>query len=202
MEEKPVFNDHQTYSEKELYARIADGDEQAFLLLFKTFSPMIRPFTRKITNSEADAEDVIQEVFVRIWLYRDRFTEIENLKSWIFTVTANECMRYMRQKLTYERKTDELVHRQPSPENNTPLEYAQLNQISRFVKEAVEGMPAQRKKIYSLSRDHGMKPAAIAAALSLSVGTVKNVLSRALNDIRDHLVASGISLSVMLFLLR
>jgi len=203
LETKPVFNDDLTFSEKELYARIAEGDEQAFLLLFNTFSPMIRPFARNITNSETDAEDIIQEVFVRIWLYRDRFSEIENLKSWIFTVSANECMRYMRQKLTYERKTSELVNRQPSLENTSPLEYAQLNQISRFVKEAVEAMPSQRKKIYSLSRDHGMKPAAIAVALSLSVGTVKNVLSRALNDIREHLVANGISLIItLMFLLR
>jgi RNA polymerase sigma-70 factor (ECF subfamily) len=201
LEEKPVFTSNQTYTETELCVRVAEGDEQAFLLLFKTFSPMIRPFARNITNSHADAEDIIQEVFVRIWLHRDRFPEIENLKSWIFTVAANECMKYMRQKLTYERKTGELLHRQPSPENATPLEYAQLNQISRLVKEAVEAMPSQRKKIYYLSRDHGMKPAAVAAALSLSVGTVKNVLSRALKDIRDHLTAGGISLSTMLCLI-
>jgi RNA polymerase sigma-70 factor (ECF subfamily) len=112
-------------------------------------------------------------------------------------------MRYMRQKMTYERKTGELVNHQPTLENTSPLEYAQMNQISRIVKEAVEAMPSQRKKIYSLSRDHGMKPAAIAVALSLSVGTVKNVLSRALNDIREHLVASGISLIItLMFLLR
>lgn len=201
MDKKPVFTNNQTYTETELCVRIAEGDEQAFLLLFKTFSPMIRPFARNITNSHADAEDIIQEVFVRIWLHRDRFHKIENLKGWIFTVAANECMKYMRQKLTYERKTGELLHRQPLPENATPLEYAQLNQISRLVKEAVEAMPSQRKKIYYLSRDHGMKPAAVAAALSLSVGTVKNVLSRALKDIRDHLTEGGISLGIMLCLI-
>jgi RNA polymerase sigma-70 factor (ECF subfamily) len=181
--------------------RIAEGDEQAFMVLFKTFSPMIRPFARNLTQSESDAEDIIQEVFVRVWLYRDRFSEIQNLKSWIFTVTANECMRYMRQKLTYQRKTGELLTRPENPENITPLDYAQLNQITRLVTAAVDAMPSQRKKIYSLSRDHGMKPAAIATALSLSVGTVKNVLSRALKDVRDHLAASGISLIVTLMCL-
>jgi RNA polymerase sigma-70 factor (ECF subfamily) len=193
-----VFTESIANREENLYLKIAEGDEQAFLVLFKTFSPLIRPFARNITHSEADAEDVIQETFIRVWLYRDKLSEIQNLKSWIFTVAAHECMRYMRQKLTYERKTGELVHQQPVPADASPLDFVQLNEINRLVKEAVNAMPPQRKLIYRMSRDQGLKPAAIAAQLSLSVGTVKNVLSFALKEIREHLVHSGITLGVLL----
>ena len=94
--------------DKLLLVSIAEGDEQAFLVLFERYAPLIRPFARHITQSEKDAEDIIQETFIRVWLYRDKLAEIHNVKSWIYTVAARECMRYMRQKLTYEKKGIEL----------------------------------------------------------------------------------------------
>jgi RNA polymerase sigma-70 factor (ECF subfamily) len=116
----------------------------------------------------------------------------------VFTVAAHEGMRFMRQKLTYEKKTGELVNRSSQPGEASPLDFVQLNEMNRFVKEAVNAMPPQRKLIYQMSREQGLKPAAIAAQLILSVGTVKNVLSQALKEIREHLVRSGITLSLLL----
>jgi RNA polymerase sigma-70 factor (family 1) len=184
--------------DKTLFVSIAEGDEWAFLMLFERYAPLIRPFARHITHSEGDAEDIIQETFIRVWLHRDKLTEIHNIKSWLFTVAAHECMRYMRQKLTYEKKTRELVNHSLQPGEASPLDFVQLNEINRIVREAVNAMPPQRKLIYQMSRDQGLKPAAIATQLVLSVGTVKNVLSLALKEIREHLIRSGISLSVLL----
>jgi RNA polymerase sigma-70 factor (family 1) len=185
--------------DKTLFASIAEGDEQAFLVLFERYAPLIRPFARHITHSERDAEDIIQETFIRIWLYRDKLTEIQNVKSWVFTVAAHEGMRYMRQKLTYEKKMGQLANHSLKPVEASPLDFVQRNEISRLVKEAVNAMPPQRKLIYQMSREQGLKPATIAAQMVLSVGTVKNVLSLALKEIREHLVRSGISLSLLLY---
>ena len=177
-------------------------DEEAFLSLFKCYAPLIRPFARKITQSDADAEDIIQETFIRIWLYRDKLPDIQHLRKWIYTVAARECMRYMRQRLSHEKKTKAFENRQELPENTCPFRFVQYNEIHKIVNRVVDAMPSQRKRIYQLSRDQGLKPAAIAAELSLSVGTVKNVLSRALNDIRYELIKAGISISLLFFLLR
>jgi RNA polymerase sigma-70 factor (family 1) len=186
------------HDDKTLFLSIAEGDEQAFFVLFERYAPLIRPFARHISHSERDAEDIIQETFIRVWLYRDKLPEIQNVRSWVFTVAAHEGMRFMRQKLTYEKKTGELVNRSSQPGEASPLDFVQLNEMNRFVKEAVNAMPPQRKLIYQMSREQGLKPAAIAAQLILSVGTVKNVLSQALKEIREHLVRSGITLSLLL----
>ena len=185
-------------NEAEMLTQIAAGNEQAFFVLFKAYSPLIRPFARKIALSEMSAEDILQETFVRVWLSRDKLPEIKNLKGWMFTVAANECMRYMRNKLTYERKTEELQQIQVQPENPSPLDFVQLNEITRIVQGVVNEMPSQRRVIYQMSRNQGLKPAVIADHLCLSVGTVKNVLSKAVKDIRESLLQSGITLAVLL----
>lgn len=190
---------NQKYADPELLSRIAEGDEAAFFTLFSEYAPLIRPFARNVTHSADDAEEILQETFIRIWLHRDKITEIENLRSWIFTVAARESMRYMREKLTYERKVGESIQQIPAQTSITPLHYAQLAEVQRVIRETVAAMPAQRKLIYQLSREEGLKPSAIAEKLSLSVGTVKNVLSHALKDIREVLTTSGIPLSLLVY---
>ena len=73
----------------------------------------------------------------------------------------------------------------------TPFDHLQVDEIFRIVHEAVQNMPPQRKRIFEMSRNEGLKPAAIAARLSLSVSTVKNVLSASLKEIRGCLRSSG-----------
>jgi RNA polymerase sigma-70 factor (family 1) len=184
--------DFAVHSEHETISAISDGDEQAFLLLFKQYSPLIRPFVRRLTYSEVDADEIIQETFIRIWLYRDKLPGVKNLRGWIFTVASNESMRYMRSKLTYEKNVNHSQKSNDQQSETTPEQCTQLAEISKVIKEAVNDMPPQRKLIYQLSRDAGLKPAAVAEQLSLSVGTVKNVLSHSLKEIRERLVKYGL----------
>lgn len=193
------MSDKNTYEEQELLTLIAGGDEQAFYRLFTSYTPLLRPFARHITHSETDAEEILQESFIRIWLYRDKIMEVENLRSWIFTVAAHECMSYMRRKITYQQKMGQLEDRAASERENTPLEMVQLSEVIRIIQHTVAKMPPQRKLIYRLSRDESMKPADIARLLSLSVSTVKNVLSRALKEIREELLAAGLGAGLLVY---
>jgi RNA polymerase sigma-70 factor (ECF subfamily) len=187
------------YEDQELLPLIAGGDEQAFYQLFTRYTPLLRPFARSITHSETDAEEVLQESFIRIWLYRDKIMEVAHLKSWIFTVTAHECMNFMRKKLTYEQKLGQLATTAPTATEVTPLDFVQLSELSRLIQETISRMPPQRKLIYRLSREEGMKPAAIAKQLSLSVGTVKNVLSHATQEVREQVISTGVPAGLLLY---
>lgn len=191
--------DYAAYNEPELVGDIADGDEQAFLQLFRHYSPLIRPFARRITYSEVDADEIIQETFIRIWLYRDKLPDIQNLRNWIFTVAAHESMRYMRKKLTYEKKLDKSRQEQLPATAPTPEHYTQMGEVRRIIREVVDAMPPQRRLIYELSREQGLKPAVIAQHLSLSVGTVKNVLCLSLKEIRERLLKAGIPLGILMY---
>lgn len=182
-----------------LLSSIADGDEKSFLSLFSVYSPQIRSFARKVTFSDEDAEEIIQETFLRVWLYRDKLPELLNIQSWIFTVAANECMRFMRKKINYEKRLEKSANSTAINPIPTPLDYVQAGEVSEIIYNTVNAMPPRKKAIYQLSRDNGLKPAAIAEKLSLSVGTVKNVLSQSLAEIRTALLEKGISLGIILY---
>jgi RNA polymerase sigma-70 factor (family 1) len=182
MDRPPLFPDD------EFRQRIAEGDEAVFTELFHHYYPQLRPFIRRFSPSEADAEEVLQETFVRIWLSRDKLPGIENLRAWVFTIASRQCLTALRNNLSRRRKLTALSEREAA---QAPVDSASLAEITRLVAEAVQRMPPQRQRIYRLSREEGMKPAAIAGELSLSVSTVKNVLVSALREIREHLAASG-----------
>jgi RNA polymerase sigma-70 factor (ECF subfamily) len=183
--------------EKELCMRIADGDEAAFASLFNRYYPLLRPFILKFTHSADKTEEMLQETFMRVWLSRDELPDIENLQAWIFTIAARMCLHALRTELNHRKKLAALQSLEAGQQTTTPLESTQLAEISRLVSEAVNNMPPQRQRIYRMSREQGLKPAAIAEALSLSVATVKNALVAALKDIRHHLGAAGHTISLL-----
>lgn len=171
---------------------ISDGDERAFATLFNHYYCLVRPFVWKFTQSPRDTEEILQETFIKIWLHRYKITEIENLRAWIFKIASRECLYTLRKNLHYRQKMSALQMGIPAEAlEETPADLVQTAEISRIVQKAVDQMPVQRKRIYQMSRDEGMKPGEIAEALSLSVSTVKNVLSTSLKYIRDRLAAAG-----------
>lgn len=186
--------------EKELCKRIADGDEVAFASLFNHYYPLLRPFIFKFTRSADKTEEMLQETFMRVWLCRDQLPEIEDLHAWIFTIASRQCLQAIRTELNHRKKITRLQQQEAGLVTNTPLESTQLAEINRLVTQAVNKMPPQRQRIYRMSREQGLKPAAIAEMLSLSVATVKNVLVVALKDIRAHLNASGHMISWFILL--
>ena len=193
MEPRVLFSE-----DDDVRQRIADGDEAVFTELFHHYYGQLRPFVRRFAATEADAEEILQETFVRIWLSRDKLPEITNLRSWIFTVASRQCLTALRSNLNNRRKIT--AFQQQTPATVIPADSASLSEMTLLVAEAVNRMPPQRQRIYRLSREAGLKPAAIAGELSLSVSTVKNVLVVALKEIRDHLAASGHVISLLVIL--
>lgn len=187
------------YYEKEFLIRIAEGDEDAFAVFFQGNYPRLRPFVARFFTASDQAEDAIQEVFIRVWLNRDRLPSVENIGGWLRTITARVCMNALRKEVTRSRHSRG-ISLQGQIEPATPAEKTEASEINRLVSIAINNMPPQRKQIYLLSRSEGMKPAEIADHLSLSVNTVRNVLVVALKEIREFLVAHGHIISLFYLL--
>ncbi|QEC43457.1 RNA polymerase sigma factor [Pseudobacter ginsenosidimutans] len=192
------------YEEKELLNRIAGGDEQAFEIILKQYYPKLRPFIYKYTSSSGDMEEVLQNCFLRVWINRDKLPSIIHFSAWIYKVASREYLLYLRQKMKEKQQISlELAESLADKVVGNPEEMVQFRQVKAALREAVELLPEQRKKIFKMSRDEGMKIAEIAAALSVSTSTVKNALTTALKQIREYLLARGyhiplILLSIML----
>lgn len=183
-----------------LFQRISEGDEQAFYQFYTEYRPQLRSFALQVTRTDADADDVLQETFMRIWLSRDTLTSIDKPRSWVFTVNARVCLEYVRRKLSH-KKRDSLGGHSAGADPATPFDLAHVNEIAAVIQQTIERMPAQRRRIFRLSRDDGKKPAEIAEILGISNGTVRNVLMTALKEVREGLIAAGYTLSSFIIIL-
>jgi RNA polymerase sigma-70 factor (family 1) len=193
--EENVFN------ERELLLSIAAGDEPAFSLLYHHYYPLLRPFAGRVACSVADTEEIIQETFIRVWLYRDKLPEIEHFRAWLFKVASRENLTYLRKKLPVMLEADGPAAETTGTPVHTPFQCLQAAEVKHLISEAIALLPEQRRKIFRMSRDEGMTATEIAAALSVSVQTVHNTVTTALKQIRDYLEAHGYIVPSLIYLL-
>ncbi|MBE9601809.1 RNA polymerase sigma factor [Pedobacter sp. MC2016-24] len=188
-----------TREEQLLLTQIAEGDEKAFAVLFYRYLPVLHPYALKFTKSEAAAEEIIQDTFLRVWLNREKIETVDNVKAWLYKYASNECLNYLRKQLKQVKAIDQLTAEHPL-QSNVTTDTINLNDINHLIAQVVDKLPAQRKKIYQLSRLEGLSIPEIAASLDLSPNTVKNALVISLKTIRTHLNNHGIALSVLAYI--
>ncbi|UYQ94525.1 RNA polymerase sigma-70 factor [Chitinophaga horti] len=178
------------HNEKWLLQQVSEGDENSFEQLYRHYYPRLRPFVCKHTGSDAQAEEIIQETFIRIWLNREKLPEVTHFSAWVYKVASREFLTALRKKLTYEEKIGALQYA-AGEVASSPFEQMQVREIKALVSEAVERLPDQRRRVFRMSRDQGLKVNEIAEQLSISPQTVKNMLTTSLRQIREHLAAAG-----------
>lgn len=185
--------------ERKLITEIVEGDEKAFSSLFFLYLPVLQSFAFRFTRSEHAAEEIIQDAFIRIWLNRDQLANVVNVKAYLYKFVSNECLSYLRKKLSQEKMIQSFKSQQEEDHNST-LESVHLNEINRIIAAAVLKLPHQRQKIYQLSRNDGKSIPEIAELLHISPNTVKNALVSALKTIRTQLEQHGITFLIPLLI--
>src|ERR1700737_3967329 len=84
------------HDEKALFQLLAGGDEEAFRQLFHHYNKMLQPFVFKLTRSSQAAEEVLQEVFLKLWLHREKLAAVEDPKAYLIRIVSNESFNYLR----------------------------------------------------------------------------------------------------------
>ncbi|PWV57018.1 RNA polymerase sigma factor [Chitinophaga sp. S165] len=180
-----------TYSDKELFRLISEGDENAFRQLFHIYVPQLQPLARHITKTDAVAEDIIQETFLKLWISRDKLPEIENPRSWLLKIVFHQSFSYLRRQAVHDKAMGILGAGEAGQDLFTPEINLAYTTMVKLIGDAVQQLPPQAKRIYQMSREKGMKIPEIASALALSPSTVKNSLVRSLQTIRNYLQQAG-----------
>ncbi|RBL90228.1 RNA polymerase sigma factor [Chitinophaga flava] len=186
-------------NENALIQQIASGDEQAFGVFFSYYYPQLFSLVRRFSLNDEDVREALQETFLQVWLQRDMLVEIRQMRGWLLRIATRQCRAVLRKNLLIlrsENKVYEDVFYEG--ESITMTEPTTVAEITKLVRDAVQQMPDQRRRIYQLSREEGLKPSEIATHLSLSVSTVKNTLVTALKQIREHLAKAGYPLPWLL----
>jgi RNA polymerase sigma-70 factor (family 1) len=179
------------HTDKVLFQRIAEGNEQAFAEIFNAYVPRLMPFAQRLTEDKEAAKEIVQETFLRLWLGRDKLEAIDNPAGWIFTIASNQCYKYLRRKVLKEASSNHEV------EVNIPDKIA-ADELNVLIQTAIASLSEQRKKVFILSREHGLSIPEIAEQLKLSPNTVKNTLVSALKTVREHLESNGYLFSFLL----
>lgn len=187
--------DNHLQSDRQLFQLIAEGNEPAFEELFHLYVPQIEPVILKMVKSEAVTRDIIQDIFLNLWLSREKLATIDTPRNWIFRIVYNRAYSWLEQQSVRNNATMVL----PDSSNDTE-ESVNFAETARLVKQAILQLPSQTQKIYLLSREEGLKNAEIAERLNLSVQTVKNTLYNAGKGIKEFLSRHGIELPLILII--
>ncbi|MBO9571763.1 MAG: sigma-70 family RNA polymerase sigma factor, partial [Chitinophagaceae bacterium] len=119
-------------------------------MLFKKYIGILKPFVFSFTKSDAIADELIQDSFIRVWLSRDKLPEIDSFKPWLFKIAANECYRYLRKELT-ENNAKARIHAKLVTEvNNQVNDHISIEEIKRIAGRTIDQLAPQRKKIYQM----------------------------------------------------
>jgi len=180
------------YDEITLLKSIADNDEKAFETVFLQYGDLVHAHIFTLTKSYTASKDLVQDVFLRVWLYRDKLPELRQFRSWLLRIAYNRAFHYLRQQKVQEAGIDTYINKYGiTGETDQTREGANIQSLQQVIRQAVIEMPPQQKKIYQLSREEGLKIPEIAEKLGLSASTVKNTLVRALQTLRNSIEKSN-----------
>jgi DNA-directed RNA polymerase specialized sigma24 family protein len=124
-----------SYSDHELFFKIAEGDEVAFRQLFDRYVPRIKPAIRSFTGTETMVKDLIQNVFLLIWIGREKLPEVRSPENWIFRIVIHECSKWLRHEDVRSRSFTKLTDSTPPDSilSNSTEEYSRFILMSRDI---------------------------------------------------------------------
>lgn len=184
--------------EKELLNRLSSGDEAAFSLLFRTYHGKLYSFVLALTRNEATAEDIIQDVFMKIWTHRAQAADVLTFNAFIYRMAKNAAIdqlrRVARENILLPYVQTDLYVSQPLD----PFQSLSVSELKRRIDEAVSELPKQQRLVYKKHHYEGVEQEEIAREMNLSVSTIRNHLMHAMNRIRKAITL----FSLLVFLLR
>lgn len=172
--------------------------ESLFEGLVKEHGQKLMRLSRRVVKSEAQSRDIIQNVFLKVWEHRSAISDVQNMEAWLYRVTKNELIDFLRKTAADDRLRTSLWKAIQHTGSQTE-ELMDAKECDSMIHKAVNQLPPQRRLVYRLNRDKGLSYQEIAEELSISRHTVKNQLSLALQSIHRFLSGSiGLFLILMM----
>ena len=177
-------------SDEALMRRIRAGDRPAFTVLLNRHLKAVTGFSYRMLMDAAEAEDVAQETFLRLWRYRDKWRPEAQLRTWLFRVARNLCIdRFRRRKVV----TDQIPE-QADPRGG-PAADLERRQSSRLLNSAMKRLPERQRAAIALVYHQELSNIEAAGILGVSVDALESLLSRGRRGLKKRL--SGLQLRQM-----
>lgn len=174
-------------SDAELVRRIRAGDERALEVVFRAHYAGMASFVQRYVRSADLAEELVQDVFLKLWSKREHLADIETFRTYLFRAARNTALNHLRRVKLERRWQEEHGQEEEAPASYAADEEASEQEVAAAVQVAISRLPPRCREIFLLSRDGGLTYAEIARALEISVKTVETQMGRALKSLRVSL---------------
>jgi len=184
--------------DRQIVEQLKDGSKDAFRLIYDRYGIKIYRFALSYLKSEHDAEELVQEVFLKLWDKREKLNSLLNIQAFIYKIAVNSIYDFIRRKnveqafLSFAEGKTELT-------DETWQEII-FNDMLAQINSLMEKMPEQRRKIFKMSKENGLSNDEIAVTLGLSKRTVENQIYRATAFLKENLKLDS-SFSLLFFYL-
>ncbi|MBQ3249682.1 MAG: RNA polymerase sigma-70 factor [Bacteroidales bacterium] len=170
--------------ESRLIELIREGDPLSFEILFQKYYVRFYNFVLNLTKNPQTAEDIVQNVFMKIWINRKNLRPDQSIHNYIYVLSKHEVLNHLRDRKVYTQ-VERLVMAEQPYEAVTD-QNMDLKELDDRIRKFIAAMPEQRRKVFLLSRYRGMGNKAIAELMGLSVRTVDRHINLALTSLRKE----------------
>jgi RNA polymerase sigma-70 factor (ECF subfamily) len=177
-------------SDLELFERTSSGDEDAFVEIVERYKDYLYNFLRRIVSDSVEAEDLLQQTFLKVYSKSLDHSRIRNFSSWIFTVAANLARDELRTRARVDRRTRSLGEHEAEwarDSKGTPADRAAQSELRERIERAIDSLDEIYRMVFVLRDIEGMSYEEIAGVLNIRVGTVKSRLNRARLKLQERL---------------
>ena len=169
-----------------ILSALAKDQESSLEQLYDFFYPRLYEFSKSFLKQEQDIDDILQEVFIRIWLNRKKIKDPATFDSYIFTITRNLLLNKLRSRLNNQKLKEEIRKLSIAKEFEN-LDLVQYQELKSRVEELINQLPERQKEVFVLSRTEGMSHKEIAAKMEITTKTVEYHISLAIKFLKEKL---------------
>jgi RNA polymerase sigma-70 factor (ECF subfamily) len=172
-----------TNTETLLILQLKEGSSRAFDSIYRMYAKRLYAYCLQFTKSPEDSEEIVQDVFVKLWTNREQIKQEDTLRSLLFIMTKHHVINAFRSRINQPAYEEYVSYRETEAVDDVGQQMEYQDFVARF-KKAMQTLPATQKKVIFLSRIKGLSNKEIAEKLALSEQTVKNSLSVGLKDLK------------------
>jgi RNA polymerase sigma-70 factor (family 1) len=191
------------HNESIILRQIAEGSEEAFAELFDHYHPNIYTTVVRLAGDREKAEELVQDVFLKVWTNRKMLPEIQHFAAWLYTITTNETftsldkLKRTKKRMMAASNASDLI---PHISIETPADHLEEKEYATLLHHAIQRLPEKQQLAYKMIREQGMSRQEVAIILGVAPETVKEHLSRAMKSVRSFCLENGQLLTLLLFI--
>lgn len=188
-----------TVTETDLVERLRQGDLEAFDMIYDMYAGKLYSFGMKYLRNSADAEELVQSVFMKVWENSKKLDRNLSFRSYLFTIAYNDICKLFRRKSYLRKYVDETLYENSEITVSTE-EGIDYQSVIAEVQKIMNTLPEKQKEVFIKSRLEGKSAKEISAELGLSPGTIDNYISGAMKFIRSRLNKDNLPVMLILSL--